>query len=108
MCRPCLSSSAPDDSHAAGNICGGTAFAPVALLLPWMKTMPDYSPPPALFEAIVRSATDYAIITLDASRRVTSWNPGASVLLGWGPAEIVGQNGDLIFPCNERGVRRVS
>jgi PAS domain S-box-containing protein len=62
-----------------------------------MKPMPDYSPPPALLEAIIRSATDYAIITVDASRRVTSWNPGASVLLGWDPAEIVGQSGDLIF-----------
>jgi PAS domain S-box-containing protein len=64
--------------------------------------MSDYSPPPALLEAIVRSATDYAIITLDANRRVTSWNPGASVLLGWGPAEIVGQTGDLIFTPEDR------
>jgi PAS domain S-box-containing protein len=67
-----------------------------------MKPMPDYSPPPALLEAIVRSATDYAIITLDASRQVTSWNPGASVLLGWSPAEIAGQSGDLIFTPEDR------
>jgi PAS domain S-box-containing protein len=66
--------------------------------------MPDYSPPPALLEAIIRSATDYAIITLDAGRRITSWNPGASVLLGWDPAEIVGQSGDLIFTPEDREV----
>jgi PAS domain S-box-containing protein len=64
--------------------------------------MSNYSPPPALLEAITRSATDYAIITLDASRRVTSWNSGASVLLGWSPDEIVGQSGDLIFTPEDR------
>jgi PAS domain S-box-containing protein len=64
--------------------------------------MSNYSPPPALLDAITRSATDYAIITLDASRRVTSWNSGASVLLGWAPTEVVGQSGDLIFTPEDR------
>ena len=64
--------------------------------------MPDYNPPTTLLEAIIRSATDYAIISLDASRRITSWNPGAEVLLGWAPQEIVGQSGDVIFTPEDR------
>jgi len=64
--------------------------------------VPDDFPKATLLEAIVRSATDYAIISLDTDRRVTSWNPGAEVLLGWKLGEIMDQSGDLIFTPEDR------
>jgi PAS domain S-box-containing protein len=50
-----------------------------------------------LFTAIIESALDYAIITIDVRGNVTSWNPGAQALLGWSSEEMVGGNGDIIF-----------
>jgi PAS domain S-box-containing protein len=51
----------------------------------------------AFLVAILNSATDYAIFTLDCERRVTSWNVGACNLVGYSPEEIIGQSGDIIF-----------
>ncbi|MBT2246112.1 PAS domain-containing protein [Sphingobium sp. BHU LFT2] len=50
-----------------------------------------------LAQCIVESATDFAIITLDVDGRITSWNPGAVNLLGWSPAQAIGQHGRLFF-----------
>ncbi|GGE53959.1 hypothetical protein GCM10007276_33840 [Agaricicola taiwanensis] len=46
---------------------------------------------------ILASASDFAIISLDRDRKVTSWNPGAEKLLGWSASEIMGQSADVIF-----------
>ncbi|HEY9642336.1 MAG TPA: PAS domain S-box protein, partial [Coleofasciculaceae cyanobacterium] len=46
---------------------------------------------------IVESAKDYAIITLDFENRITSWNSGAQRLLGYEEADIIGQQGSIIF-----------
>jgi PAS domain S-box-containing protein len=51
---------------------------------------------------ILASATDYAIITADTDRRVTSWNEGAERLLGWSGEEIVGRSADAIFTPEDR------
>ncbi|HEX4891895.1 MAG TPA: PAS domain S-box protein [Hyphomicrobiaceae bacterium] len=56
----------------------------------------------ALLESIIRSATDYAIIGLDAERRVTMWSPGAATLLGWTAEEIEGGIADAIFTPEDR------
>ncbi|UFW91728.1 PAS domain S-box protein (plasmid) [Bradyrhizobium barranii] len=47
---------------------------------------------------IVNGATDTAIITTDLQGRVTSWNTGASKILGWEPAEMLGQSLSRVFP----------
>ena len=47
---------------------------------------------------IVNSATDTAIISVDRSGRVTSWNEGARHILGWTEAEMLGKTLDRIFP----------
>ena len=65
--------------------------------------MPEYASDLALLEAIVRSATDYAIITVDPDNKIMSWNPGAEVLLGWKAVEIIGQSGATIFTPEDRG-----
>jgi two-component system, cell cycle sensor histidine kinase and response regulator CckA len=54
------------------------------------------------FRLIVESARDYAIFTLDADRRVTSWNPGAETILGYTEEAIRGQSGEVIFTAEDR------
>ena len=41
--------------------------------------------------ALIESATDYAIISLDPTGRVTSWNAGARNILGWEEQEAIGR-----------------
>jgi PAS domain S-box-containing protein len=54
------------------------------------------------YRAIVESATDYAIITLDRAGRITGWNSGARAVLGWEEAEVAGQSAALIFLPEDR------
>ena len=56
----------------------------------------------ALAEAILESATDYAVLTLDSGLRVTSWNAGATSLLGWAEAEALGMDSRAIFTPEDR------
>ena len=43
--------------------------------------------------AIIGSAIDYGIVTMDLAGRVTSWNTGAERVLGWSEAEMLGRAG---------------
>lgn len=51
---------------------------------------------------IVESATDYAILTTDLERQVTSWSAGAEATFGYAAGEIIGQSGDILFTCEDR------
>ncbi|MFN6964374.1 MAG: PAS domain S-box protein [Pyrinomonadaceae bacterium] len=51
---------------------------------------------------LIESASDYAILTLDPDRRVTSWSSGAEALLGYADSEIVGRTGDILFTPEDR------
>nr|WP_245214469.1 HWE histidine kinase domain-containing protein [Pararoseomonas indoligenes] len=55
---------------------------------------------------VFESATEYAIFTLDLEGRVTSWNPGAQRILGYGEDEIVGQPAHIIVTPEDRAARR--
>jgi PAS domain S-box-containing protein len=55
-----------------------------------------------LLRAIVESATDFAIITIDRDGAVTSWNTGAERLLGWTDDEIVGHDSRIFFTREDR------
>lgn len=55
-----------------------------------------------LCRAILESATDYAILTLDEAGRVTSWNSGAEALLGWTAAEARGLDSRVLFTPEDR------
>jgi len=48
-------------------------------------------------QAIVESAVDHAIITADLEDRITGWNSGATRLLGWEEADVLGRPCHLIF-----------
>jgi PAS domain S-box-containing protein len=52
--------------------------------------------------ALVESATDYAIITLDLTGRVTSWNTGARNILGWEESDVIGRYTDFFFKEQDR------
>jgi PAS domain S-box-containing protein len=55
-----------------------------------------------LCQAILESASDYAIITIDLDGRITSWNAGARNLLGWAEAEALGMDGRRLFTPEDR------
>ena len=56
-------------------------------------------------QLILDSAKDYAIFTLDTDGHFTSWNAGAERLLGYAQAEIVGQQGRIIFTPEDSAAR---
>ena len=51
---------------------------------------------------IIENAREYAIVSMDLQRRVTSWNSGAERLLGYREDEILNQPADLIFAAEDR------
>jgi PAS domain S-box-containing protein len=51
---------------------------------------------------ILASATDFAIITLDAARRVTGWSPGAIAVFGHTEGEMLGRPADEVFTPEDR------
>lgn len=52
--------------------------------------------------AILGSATDDAIFTLDSQGQVTSWNGGAERILGWTGADILGRDGAMLYTTADR------
>ena len=55
---------------------------------------------------VLDSATDYAIVTLDAEGCVTSWNAGAQRIMGYAEAEILGRSGEVVFTSEDRAEGR--
>jgi PAS domain S-box-containing protein len=51
---------------------------------------------------ILESAKEYAIVTLDAGGRITSWNAGAERIMGCGEAEALGRPGAIFFTPEDR------
>ena len=51
---------------------------------------------------IVEAATDYAILTMDGERRITSWSAGAADIFGYAPTEILGRSADMLFTPEDR------
>lgn len=54
------------------------------------------------YRAVVESATDYAIFTLDENNKVTSWSRGAENIFGWKEKEIIGGDGAILFTPEDR------
>jgi PAS domain S-box-containing protein len=46
---------------------------------------------------VIEGATDYAILTFDLDRRVTSWSAGAQATFGYCASEIIGLRYDVLF-----------
>ncbi|HET7845444.1 MAG TPA: PAS domain-containing sensor histidine kinase [Xanthomonadales bacterium] len=60
-----------------------------------------------LFDLLVRSTTEHAIIALDPEWRVRFWNAGATQILGYGAGEMDGQSLDRIFTPEDRAAAMV-
>ena len=58
--------------------------------------------PAVLGQAILDSAADYAIFTIDAERRITIWNSGARNLFGWDAADVIGRDAAIVFTPEDR------
>ena len=56
---------------------------------------------------IVNSAIDTAIISTDSDGRVTSWNRGAELILGWSEEEMLGRTLDPVFTDEEQFAREM-
>src|SRR5688572_9675623 len=66
---------------------------------------PGAAPDPALagldestLRLFVSSVRDYAILMLDPTGRITSWNPGAEAIKGWAAHEIIGSHFSRFYP----------
>ena len=51
---------------------------------------------------VVEGARDHVILTTDPGGIVTSWSAGAEAVLGWSPAEAIGQSAAMIFTEEDR------
>jgi two-component system CheB/CheR fusion protein len=54
---------------------------------------------------ILENAREFAIISLDLDRRVTTWNVGAQRLLGYTESEILCRSADVIFTPEDRAAK---
>ena len=53
-------------------------------------------------QQLLRSAVDYAIITMDPEGHITGWNPGAQTIIGYTEAEVLGRSGNIVFTAEDR------
>jgi len=65
------------------------------------KPQTDQSLGDDLLRLLVESVTDYAIIGLDPSGHVASWNPAAQRLKGYRAEEIIGQHFSRFYPAED-------
>lgn len=56
----------------------------------------------AHLQGVLASATDYAIIRLDETGRITGWNSGALSIFGWTEEEAIGRDISLIFTDEDK------
>lgn len=63
---------------------------------------------PEFFRLAVESLVDYALVTMDADRLISSWSGPAAAMLGWSESEMIGQSIARIFTPEdiEKGVDR--
>ncbi len=62
----------------------------------------------AEWRQIVNGAIDTAIISIDPTGLITSWNTGAHRILGWSEDEVLGQTLDRIFTQEDRSRGQLS
>jgi PAS domain S-box-containing protein len=56
-----------------------------------------------LYRRLVESISGYAIIALDATGHVVSWNPGARRIQGYAAEEVLGKHFSMLYPPDDAG-----
>ncbi len=56
----------------------------------------------ARLRLVMDNAREYAIVSMDLERRITSWNDGAHRIVGYSEMEALGQSADLLFTPEDR------
>jgi PAS domain S-box-containing protein len=57
-----------------------------------------HAPGEELFRVFVESVRDYALLILDPSGIITTWNRGAEAIKGWKADEVIGQHFSMFYP----------
>lgn len=53
--------------------------------------------PESFYRLLADTSLDYAMFLMDGEGTITYWNPGARLLFGYEPEEVVGRNFDMLF-----------
>jgi PAS domain S-box-containing protein len=57
--------------------------------------------PDELARIVMQHSGDYAIVVMDTTGTIISWNPGAEQVLGWTAAEAVGESSEIFFTAED-------
>lgn len=93
----CVLDTKPNSLSAAQRLILQTLAKQVMALLELRRALQDRRESDRLNKAILESAVDYGIISMDLSGRVTSWNTGAERVIGWNEAEMLGEPAHVFF-----------
>ncbi len=75
-------------------------------ITPTWRAGVDFADNRERYRVIVEGATGFAILTFDTDGVITSWNVGAETMLGYGEAEMLGQNYRVIFTPEDLEARQ--
>ncbi|GJE17895.1 PAS domain-containing protein [Methylobacterium marchantiae] len=93
----CVLDTKPNSLNPAQILILRTLARQVMALLDLRRALREQREGDRLNKAILESAVDYGIISMDLSGRVTSWNTGAERVLGWSEAEMCGELAHIFF-----------
>jgi PAS domain S-box-containing protein len=54
------------------------------------------------YRLMAEGTNEYAMLTMDESGRIDTWNQGARRIFGYEESEVIGQNGEIIFTPEDR------
>ena len=54
------------------------------------------------YRLVLDEATDYAIFLVDTDARIVSWNPGAQLIFGYEPDQVLGEHFSMLFLPTDR------
>jgi osomolarity two-component system sensor histidine kinase TcsA len=68
----------------------------------WVATDNQHAYMNETYRILVDTVKDYAIFMLDTRGIITTWNPGAAILKGYSPPEIVGKHFSVFYSPEDR------
>jgi osomolarity two-component system sensor histidine kinase TcsA len=58
------------------------------------------------YKILVDTVKDYAIFMLDTRGNITTWNPGAELLKGYSPSEIIGKHFSIFYSPEDLNIEK--